>query len=86
MPLIQVQLGDNSYTPEQKKQMITRLSGTMAAIVGEGLDAITCVVVEQLESSPFVSDARAMPIEVAHALASRGANPAPTFDELLQSI
>jgi phenylpyruvate tautomerase PptA (4-oxalocrotonate tautomerase family) len=83
MPLIQVKLAQNTYTPEQRKQMITRLTDAMAGIIGEILDPITCIVVEEPRSSPRDFE---VPMNNFQVLASRVNCPDPSFEELLQYI
>ena len=41
MPLITVHLIENVFTPEEKVEMITRLTDTMVAIEGEAMRAVT---------------------------------------------
>jgi 4-oxalocrotonate tautomerase len=84
MPLIEVKLAQNAYNPEQKRQMITRLTDAMARIVGKTLDPITCIVIEEPRSSP--REFEGLSTETIEALASRVNRPAPTFEELLQYI
>ena len=84
MPLIEVKLAQNAYTPAQKKQMITWLTDAMASIVGKTCDPVTCIVIEEPQNSP--RDFEGLTTEAIEALASRVNRPAPTFEELLQYI
>ena len=45
MPFIQVKVIENVFTPEQKQQIIRRLTDTMVEIEGENMRPVTwCVV------------------------------------------
>jgi len=46
MPLIQVKLIEEVFTPAQKKEIITKLTEAMVAIGGENLRPVTWVVIE----------------------------------------
>ncbi len=46
MPLIQVKLIENVFTPEQKSQIISKLTDAMVSIEGENLRPVTWVVIE----------------------------------------
>ena len=50
MPLIQVKLIEDVFTPAQKKEIITKLTDTMVAIEGENLRPYTWVMIEELRS------------------------------------
>jgi 4-oxalocrotonate tautomerase len=50
MPLIQVKLIENVFTPTQKKEIITKLTDAMVAIEGENLRSVTWVIVEEVRS------------------------------------
>jgi len=84
MALIEVKLAQNAYNPEQKRQMITRLTDAMVRIVGKTLDPITCIVIEEPRSSARKFEGPST--KTIEALASRVNCPAPTFEELLQYI
>ena len=48
MPLIQVKLIEEVFTPAQKKEMISRLTDAMVAIEGENLRPYTMVIIEDV--------------------------------------
>lgn len=69
MPLIQVKLIEEVFTPAQKKEMIAKLTDVMVAIEGENLRPYTTVIIEDVIRSGdwgvggmglTVSDVRAM--------------------------
>ena len=53
MPLIQVKLLENFFTPAQKKEMIEKLTETMVAIEGENMRPVTWVVIEEVRSGEW---------------------------------
>ncbi len=53
MPLIQVKLMENVFSPEQKREMIERLTDTMVDIEGENMRSITWVTVEEVRSGEW---------------------------------
>jgi 4-oxalocrotonate tautomerase len=53
MPLIQVKLIENVFTPEQKQEIIERLTDTMVDIEGENLRQVTWVTIEEVKSGDW---------------------------------
>lgn len=53
MPLIQVKLIENVFTPEQKQEIIERLTDTMVEIEGENLRQVTWVTIEEVRSGDW---------------------------------
>jgi len=53
MPLIQVKLIEEVFTPSQKKDIITMLTETMVAIEGENMRPVTWVVIEEVRSGEW---------------------------------
>lgn len=47
MPLVNIQLIENVFTPEQKKEMIRKVTDTMVSIEGEALRGVTWVRIEE---------------------------------------
>jgi 4-oxalocrotonate tautomerase len=70
MPLIQVKVIENVFTPAQKNEMISKLTETMVAIEGENLRPATVVVVEEVRSGDWGIGGRAMTTDAVHALAA----------------
>ena len=50
MPLIQVKLIEDVFTPAQKKEMIAKLTDAMVAIEGENMRSVTSRVQEILKA------------------------------------
>ena len=46
MPLVTVQVIENVFTPDQKQEIIQKITNTMTAIEGEALREVTWVKIE----------------------------------------
>ena len=53
MPLVNVKLIEGVFTPEQKQEMIRKLTDTMVSIEGENMRSVTWVVVEEVKSGDW---------------------------------
>lgn len=53
MPLINVKLIENVFAPEQKREIVERLTETMVSIEGENMRGVTWVVVEEVKSGEW---------------------------------
>jgi len=53
MPLIQVKLIEEVFTPAQKREIIAKLTDAMVAIEGESLRPYTWVTVEEVRSGDW---------------------------------
>jgi 4-oxalocrotonate tautomerase len=53
MPLIQVKLIEEVFTPTQKKEIIKKLTDAMVEIEGENMRPVTWVVVEEVRSGDW---------------------------------
>ncbi|MGC2323647.1 MAG: tautomerase family protein, partial [Terriglobales bacterium] len=60
MPLIQVKLIENVFTPEQKSQIISKLTDAMVAIEGENMRPVTVVTIEEVRSGEWGIGGQAM--------------------------
>ena len=49
MPLINIEVIENVFTPEQKKQMIEKVSDVMISIEGEALRPYTLVKIDEVK-------------------------------------
>jgi len=70
MPLIQVKVIENVFTPEQKKEMITKLTDAMVTIEGENMRSVTWVVIEDVRSGEWGIGGNALTTEMVQALAA----------------
>jgi 4-oxalocrotonate tautomerase len=53
MPLVSVRLIEGVFTPDQKREMIHKLTETMVEIEGENLRPVTWVIVEEVKSGDW---------------------------------
>ena len=53
MPFVNVKLIEGVFSPDQKQEMITRLTETMVDIEGEAMRPVTWVVVEEVNSGEW---------------------------------
>ena len=67
--MIQVKLIENVFTPEQKKQIISKLTDAMVSIEGENLRPVTWVVSEETRSGEWGIGGQGLTTEAVHALA-----------------
>jgi 4-oxalocrotonate tautomerase len=50
MPMVTVKLIEGVFTPEQKQEMIRKITDTMVEIEGENLRPVTWVLIEEVSS------------------------------------
>ena len=53
MPLINVKLIDGVFSPDEKHQIIERLTDAMVEIEGESMRSVTWVTIEEVESGDW---------------------------------
>jgi 4-oxalocrotonate tautomerase len=70
MPLIQVKIIEEVFTPAQKKEIVTRLTDAMVAIEGENMRPVTWVVIEDVRSGDWGIGGQAMTTDAVRALAA----------------
>ena len=68
MPLIEVKLIKNVFSPEQKREMIERLTETMVEIEGENMRPVTWVTIEEVQSGDWGIGGNALATEDVKAL------------------
>jgi len=70
MPLINVKLIEDVFTPEQKGQIVERLTDAMVSIEGENMRGVTWVVVEEVQSGDWGIGGKQLRTEDVRALAA----------------
>jgi 4-oxalocrotonate tautomerase len=70
MPLIQVKLIEEVFTPQQKQQMIEKLTDAMVAIEGESMRKVTWVIIEDVKSGEWGIGGQPISTEAVKAIAS----------------
>jgi 4-oxalocrotonate tautomerase len=70
LPLINVKLIEDVFTPEQKRQIVEKLTDAMVAIEGESMRQVTWVVVEEVRSGDWGIAGRPLTTQDVRALAA----------------
>jgi 4-oxalocrotonate tautomerase len=70
MPLIQVKLIEEVFTPAQKKDIIKKLTDAMVSIEGENMRPVTWVVIEEARSGEWGIGGQVMTTDAVKALAA----------------
>ena len=70
MPLIQVRLIEDVFTPNQKREMISKLTDAMVSIEGENMRQVTWVVIEEVKSGEWGIGGQALTTHAVQALAA----------------
>jgi 4-oxalocrotonate tautomerase len=70
MPFINVKLIENVFTPEQKGEIVERLTDAMVSIEGENMRSVTWVVVEEVHSGDWGIGGTPLTTEDVKALAA----------------
>ena len=68
MPLVSVRLIEGVFTPDQKREMIHKLTETMVEIEGENLRPVTWVIVEEVKSGDWGIGGNGLTAADVHAL------------------
>jgi 4-oxalocrotonate tautomerase len=76
MPLIQVKLIEEVFTPSQKKEIISKLTDAMVSIEGENLRPVTWVIIEETHGGEWGIGGKGMTAADVHALAAGKKNAA----------
>lgn len=71
MPLIEVKLIENVFTPAQKEQIVHNLTEAMVAVEGEAMRPVTWVVVQEVKGGDWAIGGKLLNAEAVHAMAAR---------------
>ena len=70
MPLIEVKVIENVFTPAQKAQMVKKLTDAMVEIEGENLRSVTTVIVEEVRSGDWAMGGKPLSSNEVKAIAA----------------
>lgn len=70
MPLVDIQLIQGVFTPDQKKEMIEKVTNAMVEIEGEAMRPVTWVRVQELASGEWGIGGQAMTAADVKAMAA----------------
>jgi 4-oxalocrotonate tautomerase len=68
MPIVNVKVIEGVFTPEQKQQMIKKLTDTMVSIEGENMRGVTWVYIEDVKQGEFGIGGNPLTAADVHAL------------------
>jgi 4-oxalocrotonate tautomerase len=75
MPLVNIKLIEGVFSPEQKRQMIERVTDAMVSIEGERMRGLTTVIVEDIHSGDWGIAGRAVTTEMVDDVRSGKQKP-----------
>ena len=70
MPLINVKLIEDVFTPEQKRRIVEELTDAMVAIEGESMRPVTWVLVEEVRGGDWGIGGKPLTAQDVKALAA----------------
>lgn len=70
MPLINVKLVENVFSPDQKQEIVERLTDAMVSVEGENMRPVTWVVIEEVSSGDWGIGGKALTTADIKALAA----------------
>ncbi|HEX3181917.1 MAG TPA: tautomerase family protein [Beijerinckiaceae bacterium] len=70
MPLIEVHLIENVFTPEQKRQVIEKLTDAMVSVEGENMRGVTWVKISEVASGEWAIGGQPLTTEAVRELAA----------------
>jgi 4-oxalocrotonate tautomerase len=70
MPLIEVHLIEKVFSPEQKRQMIQKLTDAMVSIEGETMREVTWVKISETKSGDWAIGGKPLTTEAVKELAA----------------
>jgi len=69
MPFVQVKVIEGVFSPEEKRQMLERVTDAMVSVEGENMRQVTWVVVKEVAGGDWAIAGR--PLEADDVLAAR---------------
>ncbi|MEM8917647.1 MAG: tautomerase family protein [Pseudomonadota bacterium] len=76
MPLVTIDVIKDVFTPEQKQDIISRVTETMVAIEGEALRPVTWVRIQEVEQGDWGIGGQMLKAADVHAMAGAEAQAA----------
>jgi 4-oxalocrotonate tautomerase len=73
MPLIQVKIIEGVFSPEQKQEMVKKLTDAMVSIEGENMRQVTMCIIEEIKSGDWGIAGKPLTTDDVKALAAGGA-------------
>ena len=76
MPLVTIDVIRDVFTPEQKRDMIERVTDAMVAVEGEPLRGVTWVRIQEIQQGDWGIGGQLLKARDVHALAGKETEPA----------
>ena len=73
MPLVNVQIIENVFTPEQKQEIITKITDAMVAVEGEALRGVTWVKIDEGKEGNWGIGGQSLHARDVHRMQKNGA-------------
>ncbi len=73
MPLVNVQIIENVFTPAQKQEIITKITDAMVSIEGEALRQVTWVKIDEVKEGNWAIGGQALHASDVHQMQKGGA-------------
>jgi 4-oxalocrotonate tautomerase len=70
MPLVTIDVIKNVFTPDQKQQLIERVTEAMVAVEGERMRPVTWVRINEIEQGDWAIGGKCLKASDVHAMAS----------------
>jgi 4-oxalocrotonate tautomerase len=70
MPLVTIEYIKDTFSPSQKKELITRVTDAMVQVEGENLRPVTWVRINEIESGDWAIGGKLLRTADVHALAA----------------
>ena len=68
MPLVNVEIIENVFSPEQKQQIITKITDVMVGIEGEALRGVTWVKIDEVKEGNWAIGGQALHARDVHRM------------------
>lgn len=73
MPLIEVKVIEGVFSPDQKREIIGKLTDAMVSVEGENLRRSTTCIIEEIKSGDWGMGGRTLTTKDVNAMAAGGA-------------
>lgn len=71
MPLVDIQVIRDVFTPDQKRALLEKVTDAMVAVEGEAMRPVTWVRIREIEQGDWAIGGKPMTAADVHALAGR---------------
>lgn len=70
MPMVNIEVIKDVFTPQQKRELIEKVTEAMIAVEGEKMRSVTWVRIQEYEQGDWAIGGRALQASDVHALAA----------------